>query len=881
VLNTTAIGIRAGRLLQIDDEVLLVTSVAANNQLIVRRGQHETTATCHSKDTIVYHMLIGTTKGDCLPLKTYSPAFVLRSAAQNSFYMNVNNIITVTLATNVDITQMASSAVTLTGLVDTQTNDTAHLSISYETGVSSVFGSTGVWTSNLWHPDPMERVGRLILTVASGLTMLANTPYTFSFTLRNFASPQTIVADIGQNAATVRVSARGSARIPFALVSSDPTRYPCASTTTLQSGVTASATTITVVSVNSMTAGRLAVVGDEVMDIVSVSGNTFTVRRASAGSEAVGHLQGAPVCMVQLGGRPGLAAPLALWKDGVLMVKIGQSTMMPEASNTITVTFMTNKDIDNAAFSNVIKLSIIGLTGTQTVDNSALAVADVGSSGTHTYFDATAVWSKTTGTLVLSQKIFTRINAGTTLMFSFIVANPSTPQPSPEMTWNIFSTLLQHAGRVHPDLDSVPAVACAQAGDSAPLKVRISGMCIKLIAQSTPFPGALNTLTVSLASTGSLRGSETSRITITGLTGSQTADTATLPITDVGGTNANVLFGNNAAWTKATGRLVLSVASGQTLGAVQTVSFSFQILNPAPMSSPLPILVSTSGSKALGPERMVLQDKIAPFTASTTLSNDVHACASSSVYLTSATGVVAGIILQIDGELVRVTSVAGTNITVTRGFGGTSPALHKTGSAVYLVKPGCTIGDAAPLRVHARSLFSANIGQSTSSPSQTNTLTVTFSVNAQLDTPVFSKVVITGLTGSSTGSGSTLVSLAIRNRGTPSATTIFGSSGSWNQTAGSLTLTVATGQSLAASTPVIFSFDLVNPASGQAPRSTFIVAECLHSDATLRYTTDGTQPTSVSSTYTSAVAVTTGGTLKAIASYEGQRNSDLASATYT
>ena len=163
--------------------------------------------------------------------------------------------------------------------------------------------------------------------------------------------------------------------------------------------------------------------------------------------------------------------------------------------------------------------------------------------------------------------------------------------------------------------------------------------------------------------------------------------------------------------------------------------------------------------------------------------------------------------------------------------------MHKTGSAVYLVKLGCTIGDAAPLRVHARSLFSANIGQSTSSPSQTNTLTVTFSVNAQLDAPVFSKVVITGLTGSSTGSGSTLMSLAISNRGTPSATTIFGSSGSWNQTAGSLTLTVATGQSLAAATPVIFSFDLVNPASGQAPRSTFIVAECLHSDATLRYTT--------------------------------------------
>jgi len=880
VLNITEIGISAGRLLQIDNEIMLVVVVAADNQLIVRRGQQGTTATCHSKDTRVYHMLMGTTKGDCVPLRTYSPAFVLRSAGQNSFFMNANNDITVTLATNVDLTQMAASAVTLTGLVETLTNDTAHMSISYGTGVSSVFGSTGVWTSKLWHPDPMERIGRLVLTVASGLTLYANTPYTFSFTVKNFALTQTVVADVGQVAATVRVAARGSARIPYSLVASDPTRYPCASTTTLQAGVTASATTITVVSVNSMTAGRLVVVGDEVMDIVSVSGTTFTVRRASAGSEAVGHLQGAPVCMVQMGGRPGLASPLALWKDGVIMVKIGQSTPLPEATNTITVTFVTNVNIDNAAWSNIIKLSITGLTGTQTADDSSLAITDIQNSGTATYFESTADWSRTTGTLVLSQKIYTQINAFTTLVFSFSVTNPSTPQMPPTLSWSIVSTELMHSGNLEPDLDSVPAVACAEAGDSAPLSVRTSGVCIKEIAQSTPFPGALNTLTVSLAPTGYLRGSENSKITITGLTGSQTDD-ATLTITDVGSTSANVLLGNNAVWTKTSGKLVISVANGQTLGAGQLVSFSFQIINPAPKSSPLPILVSTSGSRVLGPERMVLQDKRAPFTASTTLSNDVHACVSSSVQLASSAGVDAGTILQIDDELVRVSAVAGTDVTVTRGFDGTSPALHKTGTTVYLVKPGCSIGDAAPLRVHARSLFSAKIGQSTSSPSQINTLTVTFAVNAQLDTPVFSKVIITGLTGSSTGGGSTLVSLDIRDRGAPSATTIFGSSGSWNQTAGSLTLTVAAGQNLAAATDVIFSFDLVNPVSGQAPRSTSIVAECLHSDASLHYTTDGSQPTSGSSTYTSAVAVTTGQTLKAVASYDDQRDSDLASATYT
>jgi len=611
-----------------------------------------------------------------------------------------------------------------------------------------------------------------------------------------------------------------------------------------------------------------------------VSGTTFTVRRASAGSEAVGHLQGAPVCMVQMGGRPGLASPLALWKDGVIMVKIGQSTPLPEATNTITVTFVTNVNIDNAAWSNIIKLSITGLTGTQTADDSSLAITDIQNSGTATYFESTADWSRTTGTLVLSQKIYTQINAFTTLVFSFSVTNPSTPQMPPTLSWSIVSTELMHSGNLEPDLDSVPAVACAEAGDSAPLSVRTSGVCIKEIAQSTPFPGALNTLTVSLAPTGYLRGSENSKITITGLTGSQTDD-ATLTITDVGSTSANVLLGNNAVWTKTSGKLVISVANGQTLGAGQLVSFSFQIINPAPKSSPLPILVSTSGSRVLGPERMVLQDKRAPFTASTTLSNDVHACVSSSVQLASSAGVDAGTILQIDDELVRVSAVAGTDVTVTRGFDGTSPALHKTGTTVYLVKPGCSIGDAAPLRVHARSLFSAKIGQSTSSPSQINTLTVTFAVNAQLDTPVFSKVIITGLTGSSTGGGSTLVSLDIRDRGAPSATTIFGSSGSWNQTAGSLTLTVAAGQNLAAATDVIFSFDLVNPVSGQAPRSTSIVAECLHSDASLHYTTDGSQPTSGSSTYTSAVAVTTGQTLKAVASYDDQRDSDLASATYT
>jgi len=190
-------------------------------------------------------------------------------------------------------------------------------------------------------------------------------------------------------------------------------------------------------------------------------------------------------------------------------------------------------------------------------------------------------------------------------------------------------------------------------------------------------------------------------------------------------------------------------------------------------------------------------------------------------------------------------------------------------------------GDAVPLRVQARSLFSVHIGQSTSSPSQTNTLKVTLALNSPLDTPVLSKITIVGLIGSATGNSNNLVSLTISDVGSPSATNIFGGTGSWNQTAGSLVLTVAAGQSISSTIPLVFSFDLQNPAESQAPSPTSIMAECVHSDAVLHYTTDGSQPTSSSSTYSTAVAVTTGQTLKVVASYDNQRDSQHSSATYT
>jgi len=63
--------------------------------------------------------------------------------------------------------------------------------------------------------------------------------------------------------------------------------------------------------------------------------------------------------------------------------------------------------------------------------------------------------------------------------------------------------------------------------------------------------------------------------------------------------------------------------------------------------------------------------------------------------------------------------------------------------------------------------------------------------------------------------------------------------------------------------------------------ATFVIAECVHSDAALYYTTDGSQPSSASTLYSTAVAITTGQTLKAIAAYQEQQDSEAESGTYT
>jgi hypothetical protein len=99
-----------------------------------------------------------------------------------------------------------------------------------------------------------------------------------------------------------------------------------------------------------------------------------------------------------------------------------------------------------------------------------------------------------------------------------------------------------------------------------------------------------NTNTLTLTVQPSIAISAGSTVTLSGLTGSVTADNVSLSL---GGAGA-VFFGSAGSWTQSTGTLVLTVDSGQTLPTSDTV-VSFTLTNPASDSGVTSVNLSSTG----------------------------------------------------------------------------------------------------------------------------------------------------------------------------------------------------------------------------------------------------------------------------------------------
>ena len=130
------------------------------------------------------------------------------------------------------------------------------------------------------------------------------------------------------------------------------------------------------------------------------------------------------------------------------------------------------------------------------------------------------------------------------------------------------------------------------ANGSDPLTVAMPVFSVKSIQQSTPVPSATNTMTVTLTASYSLAFGST--VTITGLTGSQTPDSASLAVT-----STSSLLGTTGVWNQSSGQLVLTAASGGTTSGT-ACEVRFNLTNPATAQSSPAVSVSATLANSVG-----------------------------------------------------------------------------------------------------------------------------------------------------------------------------------------------------------------------------------------------------------------------------------------
>merc|ERR1711871_1722567 len=175
---------------------------------------------------------------------------------------------------------------------------------------------------------------------------------------------------------------------------------------------------------------------------------------------------------------------------------------------TLTITLNANVAI---ASGDVITIS--GITGTQTADNAALPLngADKAKFTPSGGSASTAGWTQNTGTLVLTAN--TAVNAGTDIVVTISVTNKARPQRAP--TVNGVATIA--AGNI---------ASSAMTGTN--MAVVAPAFSTKTISASNQGTGAANTLTITLNANVAIASGDV--ITISGITGTQTADNAALPL---------------------------------------------------------------------------------------------------------------------------------------------------------------------------------------------------------------------------------------------------------------------------------------------------------------------------------------------------------------
>ena len=454
------------------------------------------------------------------------------------------------------------------------------------------------------------------------------------------------------------------------------------------------------------------------------------------------------------------SAPLLVRCPEWVETTIHSANDHPCEDNLLTVTLKVNVPIEAG-----VNITLTGLTGSRTPSKQNLTVTD-----THTR--DTVEWNADDGKLVAMTTA--QFDAGVAFTVLPTLINPSQKlSTAPTVT-------------VEADILGINSQTVAVEGDNYPLEVEVATFTTAAIAQSTAWPGAKNTITITLESNVPLKSATTHcpvQITIMSFDGAMCLEADV----DLGGTDSDLFAsGPNAShvgkarWLQDQHAINMDVIENLDEGDDYVITF--QLDNPVE-AQPSPLITVEASGIEIAP---VVMEKTQTALADTTTYADASDIAD---------------------------------------FGGSS-----TGTIFDSLE-----GDAEPLAVTAPAFIERHISQTTNYPGAENTIKV--SVRPNIDLTVGSVVTISvlnsadGTSARKTGSASLEDSAVGDTDLSGNADHEFFSSqseggdtgtGLWDDSARTMTLYV---QSLIkAGQHVAFSFTLRNPLCAQDPEPACIRA---------------------------------------------------------
>ena len=262
------------------------------------------------------------------------------------------------------------------------------------------------------------------------------------------------------------------------------------------------------------------------------------------------------------------------------------------SNNTITVSLALTVSLKTSD-SSCITLS--GLVNTQGPSGPSLPITYLSA---HNVFGPQAIWNRVAGTLKLT--LVSDLGPGSLLIFSFIVTNPSSEQLAASVSIAASGTAAIAAQGMTADSENATSETATVRGDAAPLRIYATTFITRNIGQSTPYPSAVNRLTVTLASTVQLRGAPQDMILFKGLKGSTTPDDISMPI----GRHIASKLAATATWDGDIGELSGGVSQGllavelhntSIVEPGESIIFSFILLNPSSAQVAQKVTVTWTG----------------------------------------------------------------------------------------------------------------------------------------------------------------------------------------------------------------------------------------------------------------------------------------------